>query len=119
MPTKKPKQLESTAQTALINYLKLKYKDALYCASAGGLHTSKTQGIKMKQMGYIAGHPDLAIYEPRNGYVGLMIEMKAEGGVLRPNQKEWIAELEKRGWKAVCCYGFDEARAVVDWYFEN
>lgn len=43
---------EYQLQKSIVNYIKLQYPNALYCASAGGLRTSMTQAIKMKASGY-------------------------------------------------------------------
>ena len=51
------------------------------------------------------GVPDLFIPE-----WGMWIEMKRQkGGALSDDQKDWIAYLQSRGYKAVCCKGADEA----------
>ena len=79
---------EGNHQQIVINYLKLSYPNALYCASAGGMRTSFLQAVKMKRTGYVKGFPDLFIYEPRGSFYGLAIEMKKEkGGTVSPEQK--------------------------------
>jgi hypothetical protein len=108
---------EASVQAAVIQYIKAKYPTALYCASAGGVRTSYTQAARMKATGYKRGFPDLGIYEPRNGYSGLFIELKKEGGYPSPEQKAWISELTKRGYCAYICKGFDEAQRAIDNYF--
>lgn len=96
------------------------YPQALYCASAGGMRTSLKQAIKMKANGYVAGFPDLFIYEPIGEYYGLAIEMKrVKGGVISPEQKHWISQLTKRNFKAVVCYGALDALGVIDKYFKG
>jgi len=108
---------EAAVQAAVIKWIKIKYPKILYCASAGGLKTSYTQAARMKATGYRRGFPDLAIYEPCNGFHGLFIELKKEGGYPSPEQKAWIEELRKRGYSAFICTGFDEATRVIDNYF--
>jgi len=41
---------------------------------------------------------------------------KSPAGKLSDNQKKWIKILSDQGYKAVCCIGFDEAKAVIDEY---
>ena len=111
---------EANQQEIVIKYLKLAYPDALYCASAGGMRTSYLQAIKMKRTGYVKGFPDLFIYEPRNEYNGLAIEMKKEkGGVASPEQKRWQEQLRNRGYASYICKGNEEAIKVIDEYFNT
>jgi len=111
---------ESNQQELVIKYLRLAYPDALYCASAGGMRTSYLQAIKMKRTGYVKGFPDLFIYEPRNEYNGLAIEMKKEkGGVASPEQKRWQEQLRNRGYASYICKGNEEAIKVIDEYFNE
>jgi hypothetical protein len=111
---------EANQQEIVIKYLRLAYPDALYCASAGGMRTSYLQAIKMKRTGYVKGFPDLFIYEPRNEYNGLAIEMKKEkGGVASPEQKRWQEQLRNRGYASYICKGNEEAIKVIDEYFNS
>ena len=111
---------EANQQEIVIKYLRLAYPDALYCASAGGMRTSYLQAIKMKRTGYVKGFPDLFIYEPRNEYNGLAIEMKKEkGGVASPEQKRWQDQLRNRGYASYICKGSEEAIKVIDEYFNE
>jgi hypothetical protein len=111
---------EANQQELVIKYLRLAYPDALYCASAGGMRTSYLQAIKMKRTGYVKGFPDLFIYEPRNEYNGLAIEMKKEkGGVASPEQKRWQEQLRNRGYASYICKGNEEAIKVIDEYFNE
>ena len=111
---------ESNQQELVIKYLRLAYPNLLYCASAGGMRTSYLQAIKMKRTGYVKGFPDLFIYEPRNEYNGLAIEMKKEkGGVASPEQKRWQEQLRNRGYASYICKGSEEAIKVIDEYYNE
>jgi hypothetical protein len=111
---------EANQQEIVIKYLRLAYPDVLYCASAGGMRTSYLQAIKMKRTGYVKGFPDLFIYEPRNEYNGLAIEMKKEkGGVASPEQKRWQEQLRNRGYASYICKGSEDAIKVIDEYFNS
>lgn len=51
---------------------------------------------------------------------GLYIEMKRKkGGSLSPSQKWWLAELEKQGYKAVRCNGFEAAADEIKKYLQE
>lgn len=108
---------EGNHQQIVINYLKLAYPNALYCASAGGMRTSFLQAVKMKRTGYVKGFPDLFIYEPRGSFYGLAIEMKKEkGGTVSPEQKWWQEQLRNRGYCSYICKGKDHAIKIIDEY---
>jgi len=116
---KKPYSGEAGVQIAVIQYLKLAYPNAIYCASAGGMFTSMKQAIKMKATGYVKGFPDLQICEPNEKYHGLFIEVKTDKGVVSKEQKEWIKQLNKRGYYATYVKVSEEAIKVIDAYFKN
>ena len=116
---KKPFSGEAGLQVAVIQYLKMAYPTAIYCASAGGMFTSMKQAIKMKATGYVKGFPDLQICEPNEKYHGLFIELKVDKGVASKEQKEWIKELNKRGYYATYVKGFEAAQKIIDDYFKG
>ncbi len=80
--------------------------------------TSRMQKAKMKRLGVKSGVPDYIICFP--GKL-LFIEMKREkGGRVSDSQAEWIESLNGvPNVRAVVCYGFDEARKVIDEYLAN
>ena len=109
---------EQSVQIAIITYLRYKCKDVLFSASVGGMHTSKTQAVKAKLTGYSKGCPDLMIFEPRGGYMGLFLEVKRDKkSYPTAEQKNWLEALNKRGYLAKCVKGFDEAKEALDLYF--
>lgn len=129
------KALEDKLQSAVVAYLKLKYK-ALHCASLGGQYQKyHSQKLKAKRTGYVAGFPDLFIYEARHGFNGLAIELKVKGrspykkdgnlkkeyakGGKRHNQIIWLNNLNNRGYLAKVCTGFDDAVKTIDDYFKS
>jgi hypothetical protein len=119
-------QRELREQSAVVYYLNRAYPQVLYTASAGGAKTSKVTAGRLKISGYMKGCPDLMIFEPSGVYHGLFIEMKApavkglyQKGKASPEQLEWIDKLKRRGYRAVICYGFGEAKEVLDGYFKG
>ena len=68
-----------------------------------------------KAMGVRAGVPDLMLIIKN---ILIFIEMKrTKGGQVSEYQKEWIDRLNKcDGVSAYVCYGFDEAKKVVEKY---
>ena len=114
---KRPYSGEAGVQKAVIDYIKYQYPGALYCASAGGVRTSMKQAIKMKATGYVKGVPDLQIFEAVGNYHGLLIEIKDIKGVVSKEQKEWIKDLNDRGYFATYSKGYEATIKVIDDYF--
>ena len=108
---------EELLQTHVIKYLNIKYPKIGYCASLGGIRTSIRQAVKAKATGYVKGHPDLVIYEPRGKYYGLFIEIKYKGYASK-EQKQWINDLNDRGYLACCLKGFDAIAETIDIYLK-
>jgi hypothetical protein len=110
---------EAEIQAAVVKYLKHHKDKPLFCASAGGMKASYMQAARMKATGYVAGFPDLFIYEPRGGYHGLAIELKREGGYASTEQKAWITSLSSKGYDAYICKGIDDAIRTIDQYLSR
>ena len=109
---------EDDLQTIIVNYIKLQYPTARFCASLGGIRTGIKQAKKAKRTGYSKGFPDLQICEARKEYHGLFLEIKTNKGYATIYQKNWIEALNERGYKAVITKGFDEAKKVIDDYLK-
>lgn len=89
----------------------------------GQIKTPKMKAIflaVLKRMGYSKGVPDIFIPLPAYKYAGLFIEMKRiSGGVVSPEQKEWLAYLEKKGYKSVVCCGNRQAIKTFEDYING
>ncbi|NTW31591.1 MAG: VRR-NUC domain-containing protein [Bacteroidetes bacterium] len=117
---------EHDLQCKVSRYLDNHPKHPLWCASAGGMRTSMGTAVKMKNSGYKKGFPDIFIYEIKChenyfavdiiDYYGLAIELKTESGHLSPEQKDWLEQLNNNGYKAVVCYGYQQAIKTIDEY---
>jgi len=107
------KHPESDIQRAVVKYLNL--KGVFYTASVAGIHTTKLQRCIHKGLGAKKGVPDLMIFEPHNGFKGLFLELKAKNGRSTPEQREWVSELTKRGYKAVICPTFKTDTECFNW----
>jgi len=111
---------EASVQMAIVKYLRFQYPFALYSATAGGVRTSFMQSTRLKMTGYVAGVPDLLIFEPCNGFHGLMIEVKRDSkSYATKEQKEWIEKLNERGYSAHVAKSFEDAKLIIDRYFEK
>ena len=109
---------EASLQKAVVEYIKLQYPKARYCASLGGQYQKfVSQRKKAKDTGYKAGFPDLQITEPKGNYHGLFLELKLNKQCYASQyQKDWIRDLNARGYKAIICKGFDECITAIDEY---
>ena len=115
--TRKNGSPEHDIQVRIVDYLEDMEAVPLYSATVGGVRVAMHTALRMKQAGYKKGIPDLLIFEPRNGYYGLAIEVKTAVGRASEHQKVWQEELKKRGWRAEICKGLDACIKVIDDYF--
>jgi hypothetical protein len=70
---------EESEQIALCDYIKLQYKDVVFNSDHSGIRVSQGLANKIKRLKSENGIPDLNIDEPRGGYFGLKLELKATG----------------------------------------
>jgi hypothetical protein len=112
---------EAQLQKAVVNYIKLRWPQARYCASLGGQYQKfVSQRKKAKETGYVAGFPDLQICEAKGGYFGLFIELKLNKKCYASKvQLEWKKDLQLRGYCAEVCKGFDDTINVLENYFRK
>lgn len=93
-------------------------------ASANGGARNKREAARMKREGVKAGYPDLTLDIARNGYHGLRIELKKPKVKGQPTsypsklQKERIKMLNKAGYLALVCWGWPEAKTVIEDYLK-
>ena len=111
------KQQEVIEQRKVIQYCDLRGIPVYHIPNGGS--RNKLEAANLKRQGVRAGLPDLHFPAARRGYHGLYIEMKAGKNKPTDNQKDWIGLLTGNGYCVRVCYGFDDAREVVDWYFEG
>lgn len=90
-------------------------KDYLIHIPNGGSR-NLLEAKKLKAMGVKSGVSDLFLAYPMNEYSGLWIELKRKGGKLRISQERWGILVSKVYYKFAVCYGFDEAKSVIENY---
>lgn len=121
------KQSEKTIHIFLCDYMRLQHPNVLMRTDLGGIRLTFGQAAQVKRMqGGRRAWPDIFIAEPRDGFAGLFVELKAvniykKDGSLKANehiaeQAVMLEKLEKRGYKAVFAIGFDEAVAIIEEY---
>jgi hypothetical protein len=124
------KHLEYDLQVAVCRYLSYQYPDVDYMSDTiANLKLSKTQAGRNKKIqknGFKC--PDLIIFEPRNNFFGLFIELKIQSpfkkdGQIKAStndhlkgQLETIENLNKKGYSAHFSWGFDMTKEIIDNY---
>lgn len=90
--------------------------DYLAAIPNGGRRNAREAAL-MKAEGVKAGVSDLVLALARNGFHGLWIEMKKPGRSSESDaQRAWRLRMERAGYKAIVCKGWDEARlAIMDY----
>jgi len=71
---------------------------------------------RLKDEGVRPGVPDIYLDVPRGEWHGLRIELKIKGGRLSPAQVKWLEKYSEYGYRAVCCYGWEQAKDEIRSY---
>jgi len=146
MPNKFDKYLtyEDREHIRVVNYIKDKLHDIICFHVPNEGKKSPFERYKHSIMGSLKGCPDFAFMFPKfigNSkeimYHGLFIELKTpehtrvvlkgenagklvkSKGKLSPSQENVIQLLNLTGYRAVCCFGADEAIKEIDCYFKD
>lgn len=91
----------------------------LLVAIPNGGHRHKATAGRLKAEGVKSGYPDMALNVPRAGYAGLFIELKRPGGRATVTQKIWLERLNAAGNCARTCYGWLEAKQLIENYLDG
>lgn len=127
------KTIEADEQAALFRWAEQHgqfYPElALLNGSLNGVRLTIGQAVKAKKQGMKRGFPDIQLPVTRGGYHGLFIELKIKpyrnhkNKVIYPKisdeQKWWIKELTRQGYRAVVCKGFDAAMIEILNYLQQ
>ncbi len=116
--SKKSSGPEFKVQSEIAAYAGLAYPWALITCSVAGTFVNLGMVMKMAKLGYRKGTPDLLVFEPRGGYFGLLLEVKAKDGSLSPEQVEFLNRAALRGYKTAVCWSREEGIAVLDAYLK-
>ena len=110
---------EQRKQRAIVKYIKLAYPNTLFTATMGGVKlNSWSQRNALKATGYLKGVADLLIFESKESYKGLFIEVKTDKGRMTTEQKQFQTNALARGYLCICCKGFDETKNIIDEYLK-
>ena len=111
---------EESEQIALFDWIRLfrpDLKDFVFHI-ANERKTSKQYGYKLKRMGVRSGVSDIFLAVPTKKYYGLFLELKAGVNKPTPNQIQFMLDMRKKGYQAIWCVGFDEAKYCIEEYLE-
>lgn len=118
MPLKNGQRSEAEEQTALFQWAayipELRF---MYAVPNGGSRNVR-EAANLKRQGVKAGVPDICLPLPKGRFHGLYIEMKVGKNKPSDKQEKYIDYLHRVGYAAFVCYGFDEARQVIEKYLE-
>lgn len=99
-----------------VKHPELKLMFAVPNAAKRNLNTA----MYMKAEGLASGVPDIFLPCARGAYHGLFIELKrAKGSHISKTQKTYLDALNQQGYKAVVCYGFDDAKTMIEDYLNR
>ncbi|MEG2787358.1 MAG: VRR-NUC domain-containing protein [Romboutsia sp.] len=114
---KNMKRSESSEQILVIQWCEMNENiypgiELIHHIPNGGKR-NKQEAARLKKEGVKSGVPDLHLPVPKGVYNGLYIEMKYNGNKPTTNQKVWIEKLNKQGYYATYCDGFEEAKETI------
>lgn len=122
---------EKDEQKLFKKYMDIQWPEVLWNFDMGGaMLGSYAYAMEMHRQGNRKGWPDIFVAEAKGEYHGLFIELKKTGTKLYTKKGEPIkgskdriatqlavlSHLEKKGYKAIMAFGFDEARKVLEDY---
>jgi hypothetical protein len=112
-----PQPLESVEQEALFEWVAVMERQipelALLHHIPNGGFRYKATAAAMKRQGVRPGVPDLCLPVARGRFHGLYIELKRKGEGPTEAQCGWISELNRQGYYACVCEGWEAARETI------
>lgn len=88
-----------------------------HVANENNIRGGARVGARNKAKGVRKGFPDYIVITPNDIF---FLEMKrTKGGVVSPEQQEWIDALNSLGLSAKVCRGYDEAKEFIESDFEG
>lgn len=112
--------LEDDDQAALFSYMQYIPECEWAFAIPNGGNRNAREAARLKKQGVKSGVSDMLLPLPiPQSYAGLFIEMKTKTGRPTKKQKLFTAAMIEAGYKAIFCYGFDDAKYEVDLYVKR
>lgn len=116
---------EGAEQSALFQWAGLaveQYPDLAWMFHIpNGGSRNKAEAARLKAEGVKAGVADIFLPSPKGKYHGLFIEMKKadRSNHASERQKAFLAFADAKGYCSRVCYGWDEARTVIENYLQG
>lgn len=110
---------EHQLQKQCVEWFSLTYRNDLMFAIPNGGHRNIRTAVNLKKEGVTPGIPDLFIARSNGLFLGLFIEMKKIGGVVRPTQKKMHELLKSKGYRVEVCRTFEQFEYTVNTYFKG
>ena len=120
---------EALLHEQITQYLHLQFPNSMFYTTMDGIRLPMGLASKAKKLRNPAtGWPDLILFEPRGGFVGMALEIKREGttiylrnGQLSADphireQETMLQKLRDRGFYAEFGIGFEASKALLDNY---
>ncbi len=107
---------EGEEQAAVVQWCDLVHIPIVHVPNEG--KRSARYGATLKRAGMRPGFPDLFIPVAKKEFHGLFIEMKVGKNKPTADQEKWINLLNANGYKAVVCYGYDQAVNTIIQYMK-
>jgi len=109
---------ELQEQIALVDWMKI--KKIKHYAIPNGSWRTLIEAANLKRSGVSPGVPDICIPMPIEPYHGLYIELKRSGGgIVSPEQHEWLQWLSDSGYAARVCWGAEAAIKTIITYLDG
>ena len=106
---------EHLEQVRLVSWFRRSYPGVRIFAIPNGGHRGASQGASLKAEGVSPGVPDLCVPQ-----WGMWIEMKRErGGVISPEQQDWLAYLSGVGHTTIVAKGCEDAKKQIVTFHET
>lgn len=115
-PTEAQEQTWVFQWAAMMANAKWPELELMYHIPNGGSR-NRVEAARLKGQGVKPGVPDIFLPVARKGRHGLFIELKRKvGGKISPEQNRMIGELNRQGYMAVVCKGWQAAADVIEEY---
>jgi len=106
---------EAELQKECIAWIRAKHPKLL-CIYVNNNAASVNAGKLNKELGTVAGFPDVVIFAPSGKYHGLAVEFKRPGAKARPEQLAIHDRLTEKGYLVLVIHSFDTFKLMVTGY---
>ena len=115
---------EASEQEALFAWARMAARrdarlELLFAVPNGTSASSIAEAMKAKRTGRKRGVPDVCLPVASQGRHGLFVELKRRNGTasdVSDPQQDWISRLDAQGYRAVVCFGWDQAKQEIERY---